>query len=418
MDSSSSKTTPEAADADAFAEPSAALTRRPAFQAYLGCLATFWLPGGIMAVLFPWLVAVQLAAPAEQLGLAQMALQLPTLVLVLFGGVLADRRDPRRILLTVHLLAALPPLGLALLILHGELNLMLLVGYAIAAGTCNALAMPARDSLLTNVAGDQIQRAVGMTMGLQFAVQIAGFALASRADSVGPVPLLLLMAVVLAGGALAARRLPARTTSAAPLTGPAELLGGITASLRSSLLWPPMLLAFGTGIFFAGSFMVLLPLFVRDVYAGGAGGIGASFTCFMLGTLVSIVVLIRAPILRQGRALILSQLAGAVVLGTLVLSVPLPGFLVAMFCWGLCGGVGMVTSRSMVQAAAPESHRGRILGVYAMTSFGGMPIGSLLLGFVAAALGPQQAVLVPAGAMALLTVFVALTSPLWRQRSA
>ena len=82
MDSSSSKTTPEAADADAFAEPSAALTRRPAFQAYLGCLATFWLPGGIMAVLVPWLVAVQLAAPAEQLGLAQMALQLPTL-----GGV-------------------------------------------------------------------------------------------------------------------------------------------------------------------------------------------------------------------------------------------------------------------------------------------------------------------------------------------
>ncbi len=371
-----------------------------------------------MAVLFPWLVAVQLAAPAEQLGVAQMALQLPTLVLVLFGGVLADRRDPRRILLTVHLLAALPPLGLALLILHGELNLMLLVGYAIAAGTCNALAMPARDSLLTNVAGDQIQRAVGMTMGLQFAVQIAGFALASRADAVGPVPLLLLMAVVLAGGALAARRLPARATAATPLTGPAELLGGITASLRSSLLWPPMLLAFGTGIFFAGSFMVLLPLFVRDVYAGGAGGIGASFTCFMLGTLVSIVVLIRAPILRQGRALILSQLAGAVVLGALVSSVPLPGFLVAMFCWGLCGGVGMVTSRSMVQAAAPESHRGRILGVYAMTSFGGMPIGSLLLGFVAAALGPQQAVLVPAGAMAMLTVFVALTSPLWRQRSA
>ncbi|MCC5886341.1 MAG: MFS transporter [Gammaproteobacteria bacterium] len=399
--------------------PAEPLLQRGGFLAYLGCLGTFWLPGGILGVLFPWLIAVQLGAPAQQLGLAQMALQLPTLVLVLFGGVLADRRDPRRILLAVHLCAALPPLTLALLLSFGHLNLAMLIGYAVASGTCAALGMPARDSLLTSVAGDQIQRAVGLTMALQFGAQIAGFTLASRADQIGAVPLLLLMSAVFAMGAAAVLRLPSRATPATPaVRGPGDLLGGITESLRSSLLWPPMLLAFGTGIFFAGSFVVLLPLFIRDVYGGGAGGIGASFICFMVGTLVSILIQVRRPILRQGRALILSQIIGGAVLATLALELPLQGFLAAMFCWGLCGGVGMVTSRSMVQAAAPESHRGRVLGVYAMTSFGGMPIGSLALGFIIALLGPLHAVLVPAGAMILLAGLVALTSSLWRQRTA
>ena len=81
---------------------------------YLAGVGTFIVPMGMQTILFPWLVVVQLHEGAERLGLAQMCTQLPAIFLILFGGVLADRMDARKILLLGHLLAALPMLGLAL----------------------------------------------------------------------------------------------------------------------------------------------------------------------------------------------------------------------------------------------------------------------------------------------------------------
>ncbi len=80
---------------------------------YLTSTASFLIPGGIQMVLFPWLVAVLLHEPAQRVGIAQMCGSLPALFLILFGGVIGDRFDQRRILIALHLLGALPPLVMA-----------------------------------------------------------------------------------------------------------------------------------------------------------------------------------------------------------------------------------------------------------------------------------------------------------------
>ncbi len=49
-------------------------------------------------ILFPWLGTVQLNESADRLGIAQMMTQLPGVVLILMGGLLADKIDPRKIL--------------------------------------------------------------------------------------------------------------------------------------------------------------------------------------------------------------------------------------------------------------------------------------------------------------------------------
>ena len=74
---------------------------------YLASSSCFIVPNGIQQVLYPWLVAVFLMESAERVGFAQMATSLPSLLLILFGGVLGDRYDQRRILLTVHVAAAI-----------------------------------------------------------------------------------------------------------------------------------------------------------------------------------------------------------------------------------------------------------------------------------------------------------------------
>ena len=175
--------------------PSIFLTLTPAGW-YLVTVAMFVVPTGIQTVLFPWLVTIKLELGATELGLGQMALQLP-LFLILIGGFLADRFDAKRMLMGLHVLAALPPLGLAVLIASGQLSFFWMLVFALVTGTINAFAQPARDKLLSSVASTEIQKTVTITMGLTFGAQVIGYAAASFADSVGAVALLILMTCLL-----------------------------------------------------------------------------------------------------------------------------------------------------------------------------------------------------------------------------
>ncbi len=89
-------------------------------------------------VLFPWLVAVMLDESATRVGFAQMCGALPALFLILFGGVVGDRFDQRRILIALHMFGALPPFVLAVLIGGNHLSYGLMIGYALIGGIVGA----------------------------------------------------------------------------------------------------------------------------------------------------------------------------------------------------------------------------------------------------------------------------------------
>ena len=134
-------------------------------------------------VLFPWLVAVLLHEPAQRVGIAQMCGALPALFLILFGGVVGDRFDQRRILIALHVFGALPPLVMAVLIGNDLLSYELMIGYALIGGIVGAFSQPARDALLSRVAGERIQRTVTIVMAMQFGVQILGISLGEPGGS-------------------------------------------------------------------------------------------------------------------------------------------------------------------------------------------------------------------------------------------
>ena len=380
-------------------------------------MAAFLIPGGIQAVLYPWLIAVVLRSTPDRLGIAQMASQLPMLVLILVGGVMGDRMDQRRILLVIHLLAAIPPIGLALVIGNNSLTYGLTLAYALATSTLMAFSQPARDALLSRVvAGDQIQRTVTIVMGLQFGVQIIGYALASLADRIGAEPLLFLQALVVVLGVAAVMRI--RIDAATPAAKHEPPLKAVVDGLRlvagSDRLAPNMLVIFAVGIFFAGAYMVIIPLMIRDVYAGGAPQIGLAFGMNMFGTLITTVLLVmRGGLVRQGRAVILALLAGCLTLLPILLGVPLWGFYVIIFLWGMGAGVVMSMSRTIAQESSPMSHRARVMSVFTLGMMGGMPIGSLILGYAASAWGAQNALFVSVFGMLVVIAGVTLKTRYW-----
>ena len=114
---------------------------------YLLSTACNLIPGGVQQVLFPFLVAVILQESAERVGIAQMSWQLPSLFLLLIGGVIGDRFDQRRVLMATHLLAGIPPLTVAWLINSELLSFGVLLAYGLIGGVFTGLSQPARDAL-------------------------------------------------------------------------------------------------------------------------------------------------------------------------------------------------------------------------------------------------------------------------------
>jgi MFS family permease len=389
----------------------------PGLRAYLISTGFFLVPGGIQMVLFPWLVAIYLHETPERLGLAQMAGQLPMLLLILWGGLVGDRIDQRRLLVLLHALMMAPSLIMAGLVQADLIVYEVLLAWAMVGGVLGAFAQPARDALLNRVAGRDIQRVVTLTIGVQFGIQILGFGIGSSADSIGPVPLLGAQALCMLGAVLTTLRIPVLPPAPQRQRRPAlgEIAEGIAIAWRSESIRPSILLTFAVGIFFAGAYMVLLPLMVRDLYQGGAGGIALAFAANMLGTCTTIVFLMRrGGVARPGRALLLGGLTSSMILSALYFDLPAWGFYLVVYLWGLCGGISMTMSRAIVQEGSPETHRARLMSVYSLGMMGGMPIGSLLLGWCVGVMGARTAVLVPVVGMATVLILLLTTSKLWR----
>jgi MFS family permease len=254
---------------------------------------------------------------------------------------------------------------------------------------------------------------------VQFGVQIIGFGLGSTAESVGPALLMATQALFMLGSALATRRIPVLPTAPRrPRHNPLKEIGeGIAVAWHSEAIRPAILLTFSVGIFFAGTFMVILPLMVRDIYQGSSGGIALAFIANMGGTCTVILWLMRrGGVDRPGRALLIGGCTSAAFLSLLHFELPLWAFYTVVYLWGMCGGISMTMSRAIVQEASPETHRARLMSVYSLGMMGGMPIGSIGLGWCVGRFGPHDAVLVPVVGMACVQVLLLTRSKLWNVR--
>jgi MFS family permease len=373
---------------------------------------------GAQGTLFPWLVAVELGEPAFRVGTAQTLAMLPALFLLLVGGVIADRRDCRDILIRLHTLAVLPPVALAFALYQGHRSYAAIVAYAVAMGAISAFTIPARDSLLSRVVGSNVQRTVTTSILVQTISQIGGTLLGGTAAALGAPWVLLIQAAVLASGAV----MSARLLAAPPSPGGAETGGrlreiqaGLAEIAGSPRLLPVNLLAVAIGLCFLGSFLVAVPLLVRDVYGGSAPEIAGVNGSMMIGMFAGAgVLLARGGVRRQGRALLLSLITGAIALISLSFELPLAAVYGVIFLFGSAGGIAMPSGRTLIQEAAPESHRARILSVYSLGFMGAAPLGAFGMGVLAEQLGPLAAISVPGAVMLAATTLTILLTDTWR----
>ncbi len=384
---------------------------------YLVGTATWFLAYGVQTVMFAWFVTMVLHETPERVGVAQMTLLLPGTLLILIGGSYADRFGGRRIAAIAQTGAAAAVLFLILMLQVGQLTYAMMIAYALIMGCAQAFVTPARDGLLSQVAEGRVQRTVMLTSVMQFGLQMIGFLVASLADSVGPQLILTLQVVALLIGvrAFVAIRGIEQPVVAAPPRLLHSLKEGAVTVLGSPAMRMVMIQNVAMALFFMGSYIVTLPLIVREVFAGSAQDLGFMNGANSLGLVLTIVLLLRlGDVRRQGRALLLSQGIGAAVFAAASQASSFGAFVFAVFLWGVCGGLAMTMSRTIMQEQAPATQRGRVMSFYAFSFMGAGPVGALLCGYLVELFGPQTALLIAASAMLGVILVVGILSRLWQ----
>lgn len=374
------------------------------YQWFIAGVATWFTAMGMQNVLFSWLVVGELHAKAEWVGIAQSTTMLPSVLLILVGGAIADRHDRRLLLIGLHLLAAFLSAGLVALVASAKLTLPLLLAYAVAAGSVQAFVMPARDALLSEVAGPNLMRAVtGLTL-VQWGTQAVGALMAGAARWVGTVPALCVHCLIVLCGVIPLRKLsPAPTVNGTArrqlrLT---EIVEGVREVIHSPVLLPVFLLVTAVGILFIGPFMVVFPILVRDYYGGDIGQLALLNMMFPVGTILgSAGLLWYGRIRRKGAAQLGALVFGSCCLGVIAAGLPFWGTLAAGCAWGLGAAVFTNTGRTIFQEQAPPSHRARVLSVYMFGFMGASGlIGAPLSGVLVAHIGPLATCAVASGVM-------------------
>lgn len=369
--------------------------------------------GSAMAPVGLAFAVLQATGRAGDLGLALTAQQLPTVLLVLAGGVLGDRvRRRERVLVAADTVAGIGQAATAALVLTGGVTLLPLCALQALSGAASAFAAPALLGLVPSlVPAARLQRAnasLGITRnvallagaplgGLLAAVADPGWALAADAASY------LVSATCLLALALGPLRHHARIPAGPRAGVVADLREGVQIVREQRWLWVVIAqfsLLLGLG---EGGYAVLGPVVSRDAY-GGAGAYGALLAVQGAGSIAGAVVAARASWRRPLLVATIGTLPTPGLLALLAAPAALPVVLVAGLVVGLGFGVFGVVWNTAVQQHVPPHALSRVAALDALGSFALIPLGTALIGVLAGPLGIRGTLLLCVAGALLPTV--------------
>lgn len=392
-------------------------TRLSSFQCYLGGLGSSAVAMGLQVVIFPWLVVGVLHESADRVGLAQMAVMLPNLLLILWGGALSDNRHLGSYLFRLYLMYLLPFGMMFIAVNQGYLSYELLIVFGASYGVITAFIQPARESLLSQVAGEDLQRSVVRTTMVQFAAQSLGYLSAGLFDRIGLSVLLVfqMLMFIAAGLFLRASQPVGEGLRKGRQHQSQSIVAGLQAVWQHARLLPLMLLVGATGFLGFGVYLVAMPLMTREVYGQSAvfyAGLQLSFTAGVL--LANVLYLrLRGGFRQPGRVLVISLFSRGLIMLLIATHLPVGLLFPAVMVWGMFSGISISLGRMMTHTEAPEAYRSRVVSIYQLAFFGTAPIGAWVTGQLISTQGVLET-FASLGALTLLVASLGVFSQLWR----
>ncbi len=381
----------------------------------------FWW-GGLISLIGSWMqitaqswLVYDLTGSPFMLGTVTFFNTIPTMLLTLFGGAIADRSEKRHLLIATQSTFMASAIVLAALTLTGRIAVWHILALSVVTGIAGAMDMPARQSLIPHlVERADLTNAIALNSAAFNSSRIVGPAFAGLViDQLGgragsgwnfALNALSYFAVIVP---LVTIRVNSRPVDASRKSVLNEVREGVAYVWRTPALRTVLGLLAVTGVF-GISFTVLMPVFARDVLHVSARGYGILLTASGIGATIGALAVATARLARPWAAIMGTFAAFVVLLAAFAAS---SSYYVALLL--LVGVSGTMTaymsaSNTTIQSIVPDALRGRVMSFYVFALFGTAPLGGLFIGSLASALGAQAAVFIGAvacgiGALALRT---------------
>ncbi|MGH9178327.1 MAG: MFS transporter [Acidimicrobiales bacterium] len=369
-----------------------------------------------------WLV-LNLTDSGVHLGITVALQFLPMLLFGMWGGLVADRFDKRRVLLAAQAVAGLLALTLWGLVATGTVRLWMVEVMAFLLGMVFVVDMPTRQSFVVEMVGpDEVPNAVGLNSAMFNAGRLIGPALAGVVISTAGVGSAFLvnagsyLAVIAALVAMRPDELyrePAEDGARAGRRRPGQIRESFSYVWQDKLLRSTLLLVAVVGTF-GLNLQVVLPLMARYTFDGGPRLYGALAGVTAFGSLLG-ALMVAGRARPTWRLLVLAG-AGFGMFTMVAAAVPTPlGVAIVLLGAGVLVMLFLASANATLQLNSSPAMRGRVMALYGQVLLGTTPIGAPLLGFVSGQWGARVGLAV-CGAASLAACAVALGAPALRRR--
>ena len=374
-----------------------------------------------------WLV-YRLTSSALLLGVVGFASQIPTFVLSPFAGVIADRANRHRLLIITQTLSMVQALILAALTLTGTIQVWHIITLGFLLGCINSLDIPVRQSFLVELVEkkENLANAIALNSLMFNSARLVGPSIAGIVVAVFGEGICFLingisfLAVI---WSLALMKVLPRQ----PRHKDTRILDGAREGFTYAFGFAPIrfiLSLLGVTSLVGMSYVVLMPVFARDILKGGAQTLGFLVASAGVGALIATVYLAsRKTVLGLGRLIPISAstFAAGIMLFSLSRNLWLSMALLAVAGFGMMAN--MAACNTILQTVADDDKRGRVMSFYTMAFMGVAPLGSLIAGALAGRIG-VTATLVIGGSLCIaasavfatkLPAIRALVHPIYRK---
>lgn len=382
----------------------------PTFRRYwLGSLASV---GAIQMAQFGmgWLIVEDLGGSPRTLGYLGGAIAVPTILVNLFGGVLADRIDQRHIMMVISTATAALMTLLAVLVVGGTIEIWHVVAIAAAQGFFQGFDGPVRSSffpllierkhMMSAVALSsvmwQFSRIVTPAIG-GFAITYMGTESVFFAGTVGWIAMLLVILT------LRVRH----TKPAVHRKVTQELAEGVNYIKRHRLFATIIPLTFAN-MFFGMQYIQLMPLFAIR-HGQEAAGAGVILSALGLGAVTGTVLIGRFQRSRHiGKIMLGGTFSFSLLVIAFAFAPTYPLAIIAMYAVGVANSCFMISSMTALQLRVPAELRGRVMGIYTIT-FSLIALGGFMGGQVAEVLDERWALAIAGSILAVIVIGVSVT---------
>ncbi|MFF8376570.1 MFS transporter [Streptomyces sp. NPDC015661] len=376
---------------------------------WLGAFTASTLGDSVYYLALSW-TAVSGGTPA-QAGLVMAVSAVPRALLMLGGGVVADRLGPRRVVIASDTVRALVVLGLAATLFLASPGLWVLAAVALVFGVVDALFLPAVGALPPRIAErDQLARVQGMRglayrSGAVLGAPLGGLAVAlgGPATAFGVAGLLFALSLPLLS-ALRLRPLPG-ADEARDGTALRDLADGLRYLRGHRVLGPLMIVVLLSDLGFVGPLNVGLAV-LSEQRGWGASGIGWILAGFGTGAgAASLLLTVRGRVPRAGAVSGWTMTVGAVSIGALAFTPYLPVAAAVALAVGLLAGLSGALVNALVQTECDPAYLGRVTAVSSLASLGIAPLSFPVTGAAIGLWGPGPVFAVSASICALAGVY-------------